>query len=206
MDSLTTRESLIHRVGHDGDPAAWAEFCRLYQPLIRTYVGRFRPHDHDADDLVQEIFLKLQSRLREFRLDGSRGRFRAWLRSLTDNTVRDWLRSRKRRQDAVAGADPQDLDRRFADETDAGEADRSNEWRQAVLDTVLARVRSEFAERAKVLACFEQCTLKHRPAKLVAAELGIESVNTVYVYAHRVLQRVRAMCAEYDEELSLAPA
>ena len=70
----------------------------------------------------------------------------------------------------------------------------------------MARVREEFKGREKTLACFEQATLLNRPAKDVAAELGIEKVNNVYVYAHRVLQRVRELCDEYDEDLDDAPA
>lgn len=188
-----------------GDKLAWDQFAAKYQPLVRLYVRRFKLQDeNDADDLVQETFTKLREQMPRFQLDHGKGRFRAWLRSVTDNTVRDWLRARQRERKHGGAVDPEVMAESFAD--DAAHDDvRSLEWRRAVLDLVLRQVREEFAQRQKVFACFEQSTLKNRPAKEVAAELGIDTVNNVYVYAHRVMQRVRALCEEYDEELDDAP-
>jgi RNA polymerase sigma-70 factor (ECF subfamily) len=204
MEPLT-RDTLIQRIAVANDPAAWGEFCAIYQPLVRAYVTRFRVQEHDADDLVQATFAKLHEQMPGFQLDHGRGRFRGWLRSLTDNTVRDWLRAKQRQERRGAAADPQELDRWFAD-TETDDQRRRLEWQRSVLDLVLRQVREEFARREKVLACFEQLTMQGRPAKDVAAAMEIDSVNTVYVYAHRVLQRVRELCAEYDEEVSLAGA
>jgi len=197
---LVTRETLIRRIRDGSDRAAWDEFCRLYQPLVRTYIRRFHVQDQDADDLVQDIFAGLQTHMARFELDHSRGKFRGWLRSFTDNRVRDWLRANRREKQRVARIAPDHLAEAFA-ETQADDDRRRLEWQRSVLDVVLRRVRQEFKNRAKVLACFEKTTLQNQPAKQVAAELGIDSVNTVYVYAHRVLQRARDLCLHYDEDL-----
>jgi len=55
---------------------AWDEFCRLYQPLVRAYVGRFHLQDSDADDLAQDVFAKLHGHMARFDLDHARGKFR----------------------------------------------------------------------------------------------------------------------------------
>jgi len=199
VDALT-RETLIRRIRDGNDRPAWDEFCKLYQPLVRIYVGRFRLHDHDAEDLSQEIFTKLHGHMSRFDLDHSRGKFRGWLRSFTDNRVRDWLRAKAREKKHEAPVPAEELGAAF-EETDAGETRRRLEWQRSVFEVVLKQVRHEFKDRKKVLSCFEMATLSGRPAKEVAAELGIDSVNTVYVYAHRVLQRARDLCAEYDEDL-----
>jgi RNA polymerase sigma-70 factor, ECF subfamily len=198
---LLTRETLIRRIRDGNDRPAWDEFCALYQPLVRTYVSRFRLQDHDAEDLCQEIFTKLHAHMSRFDLDHSKGRFRGWLRSFTDNKVRDWLRARSREKKHLAPVPAEELGAAFAD-TDAQDTRRRLEWQRSVFEVVLKQVRREFKDRKKVLACFEQTTLAGRAAKEVAAELGIDSVNTVYVYAHRVLQRARDLCAEYDEDLA----
>jgi len=198
---LLTRQTLIRRIRDGNDRPAWDEFCKLYQPLVRTYICRFRLHDHDAEDLCQDIFAKLHGHMSRFDLDHSRGKFRGWLRSFTDNRVRDWLRAKSREQKHLAPVPAEELGAAFAD-TDAGDTRRRLEWQRSVFEVVLKQVRREFKDRKKVLACFEQTTLAGRPAKEVAAELGIDSVNTVYVYAHRVLQRARDLCAEYDEDLA----
>ena len=198
---LLTRETLIRRIRDGNDRPAWDEFCSLYQPLVRTYVSRFRLQDHDAEDLCQDIFTKLHAYISRFELDHSKGRFRGWLRSFTDNKVRDWLRARSREKKHLAPVPAEELGAAFAD-TDAQDTRRRLEWQRSVFEVVLKQVRREFKDRKKVLACFEQTTLAGRPAREVAAELGIDSVNTVYVYAHRVLQRARDLCAEYDEDLA----
>src|SRR4051794_35513044 len=91
MEAPTTRETLIRRFRDGNDPRAWDEFYRLYEPLVRAYVRRFGLRDHDVDDLVQDLFVKLRDQLARFELDPGKGRFRAWLRTVVDNTVRDWL-------------------------------------------------------------------------------------------------------------------
>ena len=198
---LLTRVTLIRRIRDGNDRPAWDEFCTLYQPLVRTYIGRFRLQDHDAEDLCQEIFAKLHGHMSRFDLDHAKGKFRGWLRSFTDNKVRDWLRARSRDKKHLAPVPAEELGAAFAD-SDVEDTKRRLEWQRSVFEVVLKQVRREFKERKKVLACFEHTTLAGRPAKEVAAELGIESVNTVYVYAHRVLQRARDLCAEYDEDLA----
>lgn len=208
MEAPTTRETLIRRFRDGNDPLAWDEFYRLYEPLVRTYVCRFGLRSHDVDDLVQDLFLKLRAQIARFELDHAKGRFRAWLRTVVDNAVRDWL-DRANRPGGNPGPLPPSsvgpVGGPFGGGKD-GDRWRQQEWRQAVLAVVMGRVREEFKGREKTLACFEQATLAGRPAKDVAAELGIDKVNNVYVYAHRVLQRVRQLCAEYDEDLDDAPA
>jgi RNA polymerase sigma factor (sigma-70 family) len=198
---LLTRATLIRRIRDGNDRPAWDEFCRLYQPLVRVYVGRFRLQDHDAADLSQDIFTKLHGHMARFDLDHGKGKFRGWLRSFTDNRVRDWLRARSREKKLIAPIPAEEIAAAFA-ETAENETRRRLEWQRAVFEVVLKQVRDEFKERKKVLACFELTTLGGRPAKDAAALLGIGSVNTVYVYAHRVLQRARDLCGEYDEDLN----
>ena len=43
--------------------------------------------------------------------------------------------------------------------------------------------------------------LTGRSGSEVAAELGL-SVNAVYTNAHRVLEKIRELCQEHDEELN----
>jgi RNA polymerase sigma factor (sigma-70 family) len=196
-----TRESLIRRVRDPGDSRSWDEFWRLYEPLIAQYLRRLRVSPHDSADLVQEVYLKLRREMPRFSLDHARGQFRGWLRRMTDNTVRDHFRNLKRRQDRLE--DAADYMRAVQESFDDGaqrDAVREREWRQNVLETILQRARQEFAGRANLWACFEKTLIQRLPAKQVAAELGIEKVNNVYVYAHRVLTRIRALQAEYDPE------
>jgi RNA polymerase sigma-70 factor (ECF subfamily) len=203
----STRETLIGRVRDVNDEGAWGEFWQLYEPLIRQYLRRLNVSPHDAEDLTQNVYLKLRRELPKFKLDHARGQFRGWLRLMTDNTVRDHFRQAKRQRERLE--DAADYWRAVADSFDEGPANdaaREREWKQNVVETIVQRVRKEFADRPTLWTCFEQTLIQRRPAKEVAAELGIDKVNNVYVYAHRVLQRVRALRAEYDSEDVLGDA
>jgi RNA polymerase sigma factor (sigma-70 family) len=199
MQSETTRVSLIRRVQNPDDRPAWGEFWARYEPLLRRYVRRLGVKGQDADDIIQDLFPKLQRLLPGFQLDHDRGQFRGWLRRVTDNNVRDSFRAmqRQRKRELEAADYLAAVQQSLADTPD-GEAERNRKWARNMSDVILKQVRQEFAHRASTLACFEETILKQRPAKDVAAELGIAKVNNVYAYASKVFARVKALKKEYD--------
>ncbi len=79
----------------------------------------------------------------------------------------------------------------------------AEEWvklhRTKILHHALETVRVRTS--ARVWACFEQRLLRDRPGAEIAAELGLEP-SAVFVNACRVLKQVRAVCQEFDEDLS----
>ncbi|MBS0590099.1 MAG: RNA polymerase sigma factor [Proteobacteria bacterium] len=84
--------SLLARAQH-GDMAA---FATLYARFGRACYGlalRLSGNSAQAEDLVQEVFLKLIETLRSYRGDAP---FGAWLKRLTANAAIDQLRKSKR--------------------------------------------------------------------------------------------------------------
>lgn len=203
---LPTRETLIRRVRDLGDSGSWAEFWGLYEPVIGAYLRRLRVREHDAADLTQDVYLKLRRELPRFTLESQRGNFRGWLRRVTDNMVRDHFRAARRDEDRIEDAAEykRAVEVSFDDSSER-DAVRAREWRQNVMTVILEKARAEFTDRPKLWKCFDMTLLRRLPAKEVAAELGIDKVNNVYVYAHRVLQRVRALSEEFDPDESVAP-
>jgi RNA polymerase sigma-70 factor (ECF subfamily) len=191
---LETRISLLDRVRNPADVAAWREFADLYQPLLLAYVRKRGVSDHDAQDVVQDVFARLVRAVPRFRLDHDRGRFRTWLWQVAHSALADWHRH---------GAVPVRAEQEWADqhEQEIGD-DRDEEWdelyRRRIVEVVLRRVRA--AVNPSSWACFEGRLLHDRPAAEIAAELGI-SANAVYVNASRLLARVREECAEFAETL-----
>jgi RNA polymerase sigma-70 factor (ECF subfamily) len=192
-----TRLSLLVRVRDRADAASWRQFYAIYQPLIFGYLRSLGLKEHDADDLMQEVFQRLLVILPTFELDRKRGRFRTYLWRLTYTTLVDRARRRKVRHHAE-----EEWVRRFraADESESRKLEE--EWirrhRKRILEVVLPRVRATVSPTS--WACFEQRLLQGRPAAEVAAELGIQA-KVVYVYASRVLKEVRRGCAEIEEDL-----
>jgi RNA polymerase sigma-70 factor (ECF subfamily) len=188
-----TSVSLLQRLRDPADRQSWGEFVELYEPLLLNYVRKRGLADHDAEDVVQGIFVSLLRKLPQFELDRSKGRFRTWLWQVAHNAVVDWFRARRRVQKAE--------DRRRETSQEAAE-DGDDDWdtmhRQRIAQFVMDRVRGLTVPRTWV--CFEEHLLKGRPGAAVGAELGLPA-NTVYVNAARVLARIREQVAAYREDL-----
>jgi len=80
-----------------GDAAAAEALVRRFEPQVRRLVRAHRPRAVPEDDLVQEVFLAIFTRLDQYReRDGIP--FAHWLSRLTINLCRDALRSERRRR------------------------------------------------------------------------------------------------------------
>ena len=80
-----------------GDAAAAEVLVRRFEPQVRRLVRAHRPRAVPEDDLVQEVFLAVFTRLDRYReRDGIP--FEHWLSRLTINLCRDALRSERRRR------------------------------------------------------------------------------------------------------------
>ena len=80
-----------------GESAAAEALVRRFEPLVRRLVRAHRPRAVPEDDLVQDVFLALFTRLDRYQeRDGIP--FGHWLSRLTINLCRDALRSERRRR------------------------------------------------------------------------------------------------------------
>ena len=192
-----TRVSLIHRVRDPADGAAWAEFVSIYQPLLMAYLRKRGVNEHDAADVVQEVFARLVPAMADFELDTERGRFRTWLWRVTHNALSDWARRRATRD----RAEQEWIDQHEPPADDAPHGEWDEMYRRRILEVVLERVRA--SSLPATWSCFEGRILNGRPAAEIAAALEI-SVNAVYVNASRLLARVREECADLEEPLESA--
>jgi RNA polymerase sigma-70 factor (ECF subfamily) len=91
-----TRITLLGRLRRDPtNQAAWGEFVAHYGPKIYGWCRKWSLQEADAQDVTQNVLLRLAQKLREFTYDPSRS-FRAWLKTLTHNAWSDFLESRAR--------------------------------------------------------------------------------------------------------------
>jgi RNA polymerase sigma-70 factor (ECF subfamily) len=95
-DDTRTRVTLLGRLRSDpSDQAAWAEFVEHYGPKIYGWSRKWGLQEADAQDVTQNVLLKLARKFQEFRYDPSRS-FRAWLKTLTHHTWSDFVEGRQR--------------------------------------------------------------------------------------------------------------
>src|SRR5215469_4500075 len=97
--SLDQDSSLVERC-LSGDDAAWEELVRQHTRRVYGLCYRFTGSDSEAQDLTQEVFLRIFRSLRSFR--SSEGSFVTWLARLTRNLLIDHYR--RTRQERVTGS------------------------------------------------------------------------------------------------------
>ncbi len=77
------------------DPEAWDEFVERYRPMIRAWCLKWHLQDCDADDVVQDVLVKLIAAIRKFQYDPVRS-FRAWLKTVTQHALSDFVASQRK--------------------------------------------------------------------------------------------------------------
>jgi RNA polymerase sigma-70 factor (ECF subfamily) len=175
-----TSASLLDQA-RDGHAAAWQRLVALYTPLLHAWLTRAGLQPADRDDLTQRVLEILVRQLPSFEHNGRPGSFRAWLRGVTVNLLREHWRGRA---EPGAGsaldklADPEGGLSRFWDE----QHDRH------VLRVLMEQVRPEFSDARWRAFC--RVSLDGVPAHVAADELGM-SVNAVLIAKSRVLARLR---------------
>jgi len=86
----------------DGDSGAWAELVRTHHRRVYGLCYRFTGNAADAEDLTQDVFLKIYSNLSSF--DFTRGSLQVWITTMTRNLLVDNFR-RTRNQRATGSLD-----------------------------------------------------------------------------------------------------
>jgi RNA polymerase sigma-70 factor (ECF subfamily) len=100
--ALTQPDLGVLRKAQRGDERAFSLIVRAYEGPVYNYVLRLVGNRDLAEDLTQEVFLRVYQGLPGFSL---RSLFTTWLFQVTKNRVLDELRAMERRPRAVATLD-----------------------------------------------------------------------------------------------------
>jgi RNA polymerase sigma-70 factor, ECF subfamily len=173
------------------DDAEWNRLQGIYLPLIERWLGRVPGLGSESADLAQEVMVVVFREVPRF--DRKReGSFRAWLRQVTVNKIRNDRRKRRRRP--AVKLEPSDgFLERLSDPNDelAREWDRDHD--KHVVQKILAVVQPDFSPTT--WNAFQKFGVDGVPAGQVAADLGI-SENAVILAKARVLKRLREEAGE----------
>ncbi|MGD0548120.1 MAG: RNA polymerase sigma factor, partial [Terracidiphilus sp.] len=85
-----------------GDSGAWAQLVRAQHRRVYGLCYRFTGNAADAEDLTQDVFLKIYSNLASF--DLGRGSLQVWIATMTRNLLVDNFR-RTKNQRATSSLD-----------------------------------------------------------------------------------------------------
>ncbi|HNQ22392.1 MAG TPA: sigma-70 family RNA polymerase sigma factor [Phycisphaerae bacterium] len=176
----TTRLSLLERVRDLDDASGWAQFDKLYRPLLMLYARRRGLSPADAEEIAQECLEVLVAKIQGFE---RRLSFRAWLHRIVDHKVNQHL-ARQRRALSLG---PEWLEEAPATEPSPAQI-WEQQWDRTHLFYCLAALRSDFAPHT--LQAFELYVLQGLPVAEIARLLGM-TPNQIYVAKSRVMRRLR---------------
>jgi RNA polymerase sigma-70 factor (ECF subfamily) len=171
-----------------GDYLAWHRMAYLFGPLVYRWCLKANLQAADAEDVVQEVFVKVASGIGTFRREKPGDTFRGWLWRITQHKLIDHFR---RRASAPASLTDSEIAQRAVsanslddDGTLGEEGNDVGELYQRALETI----GQEFA--VATWQAFWKVAVAGRSPADVAAELGM-TTNAVYIARSRVFRRLR---------------
>jgi RNA polymerase sigma factor (sigma-70 family) len=193
-----TSLTVLERLQRDpDDPEAWRLFLEKYQPRIRRWCLTWGLQDSDADDVTQEVLVKLFAALRKFQYDPARS-FRAWLKTVAQHAWSDFVSARRRHPgQRLSGADTlaesaeahSDLEKQLEDGF-------NHELFEMAMNCVKNRVQPD------TWKAFHLTAIEGLSGAAAAAKLQIP-VGSVFVAKHRVQkmlqEEVRLLKNEPDQ-------
>lgn len=193
---LDTRASLLLRIRDPKDHSAWAEFVKLYAPVLHAYGMRHGLQDADAADLAQDTLQNVLRAAPTFEYDPAKGAFRGWLFTVARNQIRKFATRKDRLGVGAGDSDVRDMLAEHPDRS-GDEAEWDREYKMHLFRWAADRVQTEF--RAATWQAFWRTAVGGEAAEAVAADLGM-TVGAVYIARSRVTARIRTETAAADGE------
>jgi RNA polymerase sigma factor (sigma-70 family) len=183
---LADDASLVRRCLR-GDTTAIAQLVELYQTDVFGLCVRLLHHRHDAEDVTQEVFLRIFRSLKRW---DSRRPLRPWIMGIAVNRCKTWLGQRARRPELAA----------YLHETAAATPSDDGAEMAREIQGALKQLRPEYRS---VFVLFHDRNL---PYEEISQALG-KPLGTVKTWLHRarleILEQLRrrGMVPEVEHEL-----
>jgi RNA polymerase sigma factor (sigma-70 family) len=198
--ATTTRATLLERLRDGADGLAWDEFFACYWPTIFAFARHRGCSQHTAEEIVQDVMLKVFQHRDVYQYDPGRGRFRDWLGAVVRNKVAEHRRRPANRLRGVGG-DSSDARLEEAADGEGPDAAWDAAFESNLLLALLDAVRRE--TNARTYLAFELVGLEGLSGGEAARITGL-SRNAVYKARKRVVERLVELGAPYRADDRLA--
>jgi RNA polymerase sigma-70 factor (ECF subfamily) len=167
------------------DSPLWDQFVERYRPMIRAWCLKWHLQESDADDVVQDVLVKLLAAIQKFKYDPARS-FRAWLKTVTQNALCDFVAARKKAPAPIAASIE------LLSESDDARSDLEQRLEDAYDSELLELAIERVKQRVKP-ATFEafQLTVIEGSSGASAAQRLQIPVAHVFVNKHRVQKMIQ---------------
>jgi RNA polymerase sigma factor (sigma-70 family) len=191
----STRATLLERLREGANALAWDEFFSHYWPTIYGFARYRGCSEHTAEEIVQDVMLKVFEQRDVYQYDPGRGRFRDWLGTVVRNQVAEHRRRPANRLRAAGGDSGGALAEQADDRQGADEAWEAA-FERSLLLALLDAVRRE--TNARTYLAFELVSLEGLSGGDAARMTGLTR-NAVYKACQRVFERLAELGAGYRE-------
>ena len=187
-----TSASLLDQLRLRPDDEGWSRLVEIYAPLIRGWLLRNGLPPQDTDDVTQDVLQVVVRKLPQFQRQRT-GSFRAWLRAIAVNCLRDFRRARRAQPVATGDSDFAAWLEQLEDPESGLSHQSDEEHDRHVTQRLLELIRPGF--EPTTWRAFERVAVDGVSASVAAAELGL-STNSVFIAKSRVLQKLRQVAGE----------
>jgi RNA polymerase sigma-70 factor, ECF subfamily len=178
-----------------GDAGAWEELVRQQNRRIYNVCYRFTGSSSDAEDLTQEVFIRLYRTMSTY--EPEKGAFNTWLATLTRNMLVDHFRRTRQERltdsiDAapVADQDAPTLSERIEDQAPSPQARVASKETQKMVQLALQKVSPDLRE-AVILRDLQDMDYKEIATALKVPEGTVKSrINRGRAELARLLSRI----------------
>ena len=168
-------ESLMERVC-SGNHQAFAQIVERHSGLFYAAAFRMCHNEQDAEDVVQDAFLKLWNKPQVF--DASRGaKFTTWFYRVVTNLAID----RMRRKKPQSGSDVLDL---MADKAKLADQALEEQDQQDVLEQAIAKLPER--QKAALNLCFYEGLSNKEAAEILG--VGVKGLESLLMRAKKALK------------------
>jgi RNA polymerase sigma-70 factor, ECF subfamily len=177
-----------------GDAAAWEEIVQRYHRRIYNVCYRFAGDAENAQDLTQEVFIKMYRTLNTY--DSGKGAFMTWVTTITRNLLVDHFRKSKGDRvtdslDSITSEheDAQPLSERIADRAPPPDASVQSRETREMVHLALQKLSPELRE-AVILRDLQDMDYREIATALRVPEGTVKSrINRGRAELARLLQR-----------------
>jgi RNA polymerase sigma factor (sigma-70 family) len=183
-----TSITLLKGLASGTDNARWAEFFRIYEQPMRSFLQSRFP-SVDADDAIQETMVALTRRMPDYHYTPDRnGHFHNYLTGILKHKAEDALRREAR-----------ESGKRDRLKHGAANPPPSEDWKVAAMNAALEQLLSDESINARAREVFRHVALMHEPPAEVAAAFGISRANVDQI-KRRMVQRLSTLVAAMTED------
>lgn len=187
-NEMRTSVTLLGRLKlFPNDQTAWTLFVERYGPVIFGWTRKWKLQKADAEEVTQNVLLKLVTELKRFEYNPDRGRLRGFLQTITRNACMDYVSTPQfRRERGKGGSEILDVLTQHKAQEDLAER-LAQEFDQELRDEAFRLVEQRVEPHN-----WQAFYLRHVvgiPGAEVAKRLGMKRA-TVYGEAARVLRMI----------------